>query len=639
LAEGRESCSNLSITGGSELILRWLIAAACVTLPVWAAYGFSRTLRLSRSDAERWLATGLLAFFFSYLAWYAVSIFHRFNAVWAPIVTLVLSGLILTRWYPSRFSGDLRCSLRRLADSLKPRPESLLYLYPVVVAVSFALFVSACQILAYPTWSWDCVWYHLAQARYIIQEQSLLYWVPTHIGYVNGYPRLVEATSAFATLVLGSELLDDASQFGWALIGALAITAWCRRLSVSRPLALALGLAWILCPAVFLQVHTTHADIAAGAQFISLSYFVFAPRFHARALVMTCICAALLLATKISGLLLVTLMAPVVLIRVIRHIARQGRLRIGGAQLALIAASLIIGLTQPVYNTLREGNPFFPARVTLPFTGRTLPGTIDEGQVAQGRAFFADPGSFKRLVVAWTAKPGVPYPDIRERPFGLTFIYLTLPLFVLALLVSPFIGQPQIWALLYAGLVAVTVPAAWWGRFALGVPAAALIATGVFLEFLGRRFRPAQLIALAALGTVAVWDLVLHIEGYRQTPSLAFIADRAINEERLRSEMSWMFLWPEIQLRDAELRAGDVWAYDEGVQFLGEHWNRNVTSRAVFVSSDVPPENYLAAIRASKAKWISVKPWSPAEFALQQVLGARLVAHHRFGSTNVYRIP
>jgi hypothetical protein len=292
-----------------------------------------------------------------------------------------------------------------------------------------------------------------------------------------------------------------------------------------------------------------------------------------------------------------------------------------------------------VHNILRERNPFFPARVRIPFTDHTLPGKIDEAQVAQGRAFFADPGSFKHLVAAWTAKPGVPYPDIRERPFGLTFLYLTLPLFALSLLAGPFIGRPQVWALLYVGLVAVMVPAAWWGRFVLGVPAVALIGTGVFLEFLGRRFRPAQLIFLGALGTLAVRDLVLHVEGYRQTPSLAFIRDRAINEQRLRSEMRWMFLWPEIQLRDVELKAGDVWAYDEGVQFLGEHWNRSVTSRALFVSSDVPPESYVAAIRAAKAKWVSVRARSVAEFALRQVLAAQLVARHRFRSTNVYRIP
>ena len=629
----------LPVAGGARLILRGVFLAACIVMPTWAAYAFSRRLRLSRTAAERWLITGLLSFFFAYLAWYAVSLFRHFDRGWAPIATLAVSGLILTTSRLRGLSAELRLHLRRLTECLMPKPGSLLYLYPVLVAVSFALFVSTCHVLAYPTWSWDCVWYHLAQTRYIIQERSVLYWVPTHIGYINGYPRLVEATSAFATVLLDCELLDDASQFGWALIGALAVAAWSRRFGTARSIALGLGLAWILCPAVFLQVHTTHADIAAGAQFIGLSYFIFARRFNARALVLTCVSAALLLATKISGLLLVSLMVPVFVIRALPRVARRRPLRVCLWHLGLISTAVVIGLTQPVHNMLREGNPFYPARVTIPFTHLTLPGTIEEGQVAAGRAFFADPGSFKHLLVAWTAKPGVPFPDIRERPFGLTFLYLTLPLFTLSLLLGPFAGHPQVWALLYMGLVALTVPAAWWGRFVLGVPAAALIGSGVFLQFLGRRCRSVQLLALAALGIFAVWDLVLHCEGYRQTPSLAFFADRAMNEERLRSEMRWMFLWREIQLRDAELRAGDVWAYDEGVQFLGEHWNREVTSRAVFVSSSVPPENYLAAIRAAKAKWVSVRPQSAAESVLRERLGAQLVAQHRFGSTRVYRIP
>ena len=551
----------------------------------------------------------------------------------------MVSGLVLKQCRSWRYWPDLRHCLKRLLECVRPKPESLLYLYPVLAASGFALFVSVCHILAYPTWSWDCVWYHLAQTRYIIQEQSLLYWVPTHIGYINGYPRLVEATSAFATLLLGSDLLDDASQLGWTLVGALAVASWCRRFSISPTLAVALGLGWILCPAVFLQAHTTHADVAAGAQFVALAYFAFAPRFNGRALTLTAISAALLLATKTSGLLLVSMMAPVVAFRLLSHIARRRPLRIRRAHLLLIALALVIGFTQPVHNVLREGNPFYPARITVPLIHLTLPGTVEEGAVSSGRAFFADPGSFRHLVVAWTHDPGVPFPDIRERPFGLTFIYLTLPLFALALLIGLTTGRPQVLALLYFALAAITVPAAWWGRYVLGVPAAALAGSGIVLELLGRRFRLGQLVALGALGTLAVSDLVLHFEGYRQTPSLAFVADRALNEGRLRSEMNWMFLGTEVQLRDAELKPGDVWAYDEGVQFLGEHWNRNATSRAVFVSSNVPPESYLAAIRAAKAKWVSVRPGTAAENALTQTLGAQLVARHRFGSTHVYRIP
>src|SRR5262249_22085981 len=153
-------------------------------------------------------------------------------------------------------------------------------------------------------------------------------------------------------------------------------------------------------------------------------------------------------------------------------------------------------------------------------------------------------------------------------------------------------------------------------RYSLGVPAAALVATGVALQMLKARARHLQLLLLPILSTLAVADLALHFAGYRQTPILKEAA-RGVNEDRLRQEMNWMFSRATIEMRDRELGEGDVWAYDESVEFLGEHWNRSSTSRAMFISSRRSVPDYLEALRRSGAKWASVGSGSSAENGLR----------------------
>ena len=92
--------------------------------------------------------------------------------------------------------------------------------------------------------------------------------------------------------------------------------------------------------------------------------------------------------------------------------------------------------------------------------------------------------------------------------------------------------------LVAVALVAVLVPAAWWGRFTLGLPAMALVAFGLLHRRVpfafARTVASLVFVALAAMGYARAWP------GYRVIPRWSETARDA--ETRLRSLHSWM--WP-----------------------------------------------------------------------------------------------
>ena len=143
---------------------------------------------------------------------------------------------------------------------------------------------------------------------------------------------------------------------------------------------------------------------------------------------------------------------------------------------------------------------------------------------------------------------------------------------------------------------------------------------------------------MSALSVLAVADVVQHSGGYRQAPSLSLNREaQGASEDRLREEMAWMLPRSTIEARDRELLDGDAWAYDESVQFLGEHWNKSSTSRVVYVASQTEPSSYVDRVVASGAKWVSVWPDSEAEKALV-AYGVEEVGLQRMNNSRVYRL-
>ncbi len=618
-----------------ETFARVVVLGLTCVAALAAALALAPKLSNPRSMSERWLTALIVAHVLPLGGWWVVSWFGLFTDGWAQAAALLVTGAALA-WAPKRhLARRLGLEGRRLLTMWRGAAESLPTAY-IAAAAAFALATSVVQVLTFSSWSWDCVWYHGAQSRLMVQNHSIHYWVDTHNPYLNSYPRLVETFSAFTILALQSSVLDDSTQLAWGAVGALAVTAWCRRLGAQRVLSLALGLCWLVLPAVFLQLHTTHADVAAGSLFLALAYFTFAP-LTPKSLAMSLVSAALLFACKMSAFVLVPLMAPWLGWAVFR----QGRALRRGAAVALVVTSLAVGLTGPLRNFARTHNPLYPAWVRLPVLDVELPGVVDEDAVAGGRAFLRSPDSVKNLVERWYREPGEPYPDIRERPFGRAGNDLVFPLGALGLVVL--IARRQKLAavqLAYTAFAALMVPAAWWGRFVLGVPGAALVAAGAFFTWLERKGgagRGLYLVGLATLATLTVWDLGAHFIGFRTTPTLG--APLWVNEKALRRDKSWLWSPELLALREAEMSAGDLLVYDQTVQFLAELWNSAATSRVEYLDSS-HAQAFCDRVDTAGAKWVAVEGASAAEAELlRRHPQASRVGVLPMTSAALYRLP
>jgi hypothetical protein len=98
-----------------------------------------------------------------------------------------------------------------------------------------------------------------------------------------------------------------------------------------------------------------------------------------------------------------------------------------------------------------------------------------------------------------------------------------------------------------------------------------------------------------------------------------------------------VFLWPTQWgvARERELRAGDVFAYDESVHFLQDLFNHDYSHRVVYVSS-ANPQRFVQRVRAMRARWVGVGNGSPAAHLLAQD-GAEFLFVAPFSNMAVYR--
>jgi hypothetical protein len=252
-------------------------------------------------------------------------------------------------------------------------------------------------------------------------------------------------------------------------------------------------------------------------------------------------------------------------------------------------------------------------------TGWVLEGPIDAAAIADHPSLFRGTNVFKYMFANWYTPSPNYYPDVRQGPFGLLFPWLTLPLLVIATVIGLF-SQRDRWDMLFVagmGWVSVLVPTPWWGRFTLGLPAAALIG----FAYVHTRLRtPVLQLPLSGAAAILTMASFTHaFSGYRVLPTLfADWQQQRADEARLRTEINW--LWPPgaAALRDSELRAGDVVAYDRSTSFLAELWTPDLRNRVVYVEHDGDDDAYLQALRAAHPRWVSVGRGSAAEKLLRR---------------------
>jgi hypothetical protein len=228
------------------------------------------------------------------------------------------------------------------------------------------------------------------------------------------------------------------------------------------------------------------------------------------------------------------------------------------------------------------------------------------------------------------------------------------------------------------GFLAVLVPAAWWGRYTLGMPAAALICLAVVHDsFRTRRLQVALVVMAASFTAAAVWhdplftslwrlglpvqelhhfslvypavgfsvlavanrllpprvmQVVLSaaaslllvmtyadsVMGYRALPTpFADEATKVQDEQRLRGEAHWLWPFEAARFRDASLKPGDVVTYDAATAFLGEYWTPDLRNRVEYVEDKGDDDLYIRELSALKPVWVSVRGNSRGEAVLR----------------------
>ena len=604
--------------------MAWALWTVESLLAAGAAWALSAALLRGRPTLERWMAALLFGAASLLTCVQGLGLLGLLSRPRLAVAGLVLHGAMLA--WAVRHAGvaRLRAVLRadagapwRLLRDIHQRRELAAW---ALLPAACGLVVSSVIAWSFPNWAWDVVWYHTPKTYYAVQTGGVG-WVDTSIWYVNGYPEAVELLSVWNVLLPGHTRLDDVSQLPFALLGAFAVAALCRRAGASVALAASLGAMWIALPAVALQLHTSHADVAAGALFITAFYFLTERPWSPTARTLTLLALGLYAGTKVTGLFHLALLSPVLLVRLLLALraepAARGR-RLG--QVAL-AGVLLVWLGAPTYveNVARTGNPLWPARMRV--LGRELAGPIAVEDLGTP-AFFREEGAFLKMVHNWTAPEGLYWPDVRERAFGWLFPYLLLPALLWVGLSGVF-GRERALGLslaLLAGL-AVVVPAAWWGRFTLGLPAAGLVALAMLHRQLRTPYAQVPLSAVAAFLCVASYAKASV--GYQVLPTLGTPAVASVSDDdRLRARANW--LWPgrAVRLREEQLQPGDVVAYDSATSFLGEYWTWDLRNRVEYVNHDGDSAAYLRRLRALRPRWVSVRKDSPAERLLLGQAGA-----------------
>lgn len=598
----------------------FLLWAALSAAVAWAAYAVAARAAAGRTTLERLVAAALVAYagvLALVMALGLAGLCFRGPLALGACAAFALVFVAQRRSRPWRealaraWAEDSDAPTRVLVDAWRTKElaTACLALATLVVALS-----CWCAWIL-PSWAWDCVWYHTAMTHTLAQSGALR-WVETNIEYVNAYPRGLELLGAWHVILPWSKRLDDAAQIPFAPLAAAVVAAFARRHAVGRAMSASLGAAFLALPSLALELHTTHADVAAAALFLATAYFFTSPRFGRFEIVFGAVALGLYVATKVTGLFHAILVAPIVLARVGLAIASGPRSRGAVVRASALASALALclGAFTPVRNVLHEGNPFWPARIVVPIVHTVLPGTLDAERIADPPAFFGAPGAFARMVTSWYATAEVPFPDIRAGGFGLVFPYLTLPLFLLALVaaIAGFLPR-RVLALAPIAAAAVVVPAAWWGRFTLGLPAMAFVAFGAVHARV--RWWPARALLSIALVVLSCAGYARTFEGYRFVPGFSESARAA--EARVRT-LSWMWAPEARDTYLAELRQGDVVLYDDGVGFLDDLWAEDLRNRVEYLACTFDAEVCASRLERPGVRWAVVGAFGPAAQALER---------------------
>ncbi|HWL88639.1 MAG TPA: hypothetical protein VNO21_22705, partial [Polyangiaceae bacterium] len=453
---------------------------------------------------------------------------------------------------------------------------------PLLVVTCGALGAAILAARWLPIWAWDAIGYHLPYVNLVVMAHGLD-GVPPAIPYISSYPHNVDLFTVALRLMLPDDRLVDLAQVPLGLLGAVATAAIARAHGAARSHAVAAGCAWLLVPAIFLQLPTDYVDVGSGAFLLCAVYFLIVPPSR-RTLVAAGIALGLYLGSKPNGPMGTAVLGALLVVRGV-----QAK-RVGATALAA-GLVLAFGATSFVGNWLRYGNPTWPVELALGPWHFPGPKTMQQ-IIGSGAAMARTHGPLPlRMLTSWITFTSRPSFDMRIGGYGPLFV-LALPFALVRLLgkPSPEASPRASWVALLATLASPEPAVA---RYVPAFPAFVLALAASSLVRLPLRARQVLLGLAAALG---VYQVVYAWPGLTgEGPPLSEYAHMS-DDERMRAVGSDGTPAPFIDARQ-RIGPGEVFAVnrlDDVPYYLA--WGSRLENRVVWMPDELPTgsvEGYL----------------------------------------------
>ena len=399
----------------------WIIESA---LCLAASYAAAVAVYPDRSVLDRFILAMVVDTGLILLAIHLCGLADRLSAgPLALVATLLCAAVLLAArraTKPGVFAeclrNDLRAPARLVADTVREREVAVGTLVPAALAAA----TCALMVWYYRSWTWDPVWYHVPKTSLVIQEGSLR-WLQIPNIWTQGNPANLELLAVWNCIFPRDNRFDDSAQLPFLIVGAAVVAAWCRRVGASRPLSAALGAVWIALPPIFLQAHSTHADVAWNSLFTAAIYFTLG-KPERRDRWVGFLCWGLFIGMKYTGLFHIALWGPWLLGRAVVEVANTPPGKRLGRTLDVAASGLFaiaLGCFKYVQNWRHARNPMWPFDVTirslgLHFHGESNPGVEYGSGPDVSPTFFGAPNALHELVTSWFNDHPFYAPDVRS---------------------------------------------------------------------------------------------------------------------------------------------------------------------------------------------------------------------------------
>jgi hypothetical protein len=466
-------------------------------------------------------------------------------------------------------SALVLAALARSARRVVPIGELATRATAPLLAVAVGALGAAClAALWLPVWQWDALGYHLPYVNFVLVARSLD-GVPDDMPYVSTYPHNVETLMIALRAMLPDDRLVDLAQIPFAVMGAIATAGIARRCGASRASALAAGAAWVVVPAVFLQMPTDYVDVASSAFLLAAVYFVLAASGATQGaarttLVLAGLALGLYLGTKPNAPLSAAVVAVLILWVGLR--ARERGATLVGLLLVALGGEVFL------FNAVRYGNPVWPVEVQLGpilLYGKTSMQHLLDSGAAAPRLHGA---LLSRVVRSWTSLTSPPVFDMRIGGFGV-LVLAAAPAALLTLLRRK---DVLAWGALGASVVAPDPAVA---RYVLALPALLLAFAAPRAAALPRRWRPWLGVLAGALAFAQIAYAWPGLTG--EGPPLA--AYRGMSDaERAQAVGADGPPTPFIEAR-SRVGPGETFAFDQSLELPYLAWERDLRYRAVWI--------------------------------------------------------